>query len=893
MAKQVQYRGAAKARGFSPQQVSDAAISRMREESNRVIQGMRTAAEADISQRERISREVRSNQQAEKADRQRNFDIQTRNQNTEMRQMQMDAQTARNQLEINQNIQSKIFESISEFSEAATKKYEEIQEAKSDELAQQAVNEFDLDPASDPVIRQILGEYELAATEEARQSELDVAQAKNGNPLAISKARALDSNARYKLDQARGNYILTNLYPQQLNKALLEAGDLNSAETAAFVTNFQRDFIQKTNVLGLKPEMIRDGIAAVNRVNRGIQTKAQNREIKQNSEIRVANATTILTQNPTAFLQNAPDQFRVYAAEKGYPAAIKWLSTDIGLARGANGKYLFTLDQIGAATINTAKGQAGKPFAVTNPGAYGALKIARMRGDNQYREAQVTAENLAYKEQEKKFLQGLTVDSSQEAADEAVLFFQKTYGKVPESIQKFANSYTYDAVAKAKKIEELETLPDGFISNEAVDALSGIDPTAGRALAERKARQDEKYTKGAFKTQSDALKTAANGVTSIGNQKANTNSSDFLLIMARAEYRQRVDDAVAGGMDFSTAATTIGQELAKEITKGARDKNSKWFRVPSGPGGAADFPGLNKGNLPALEKANRRYAALKKDIYDRGLPAVLKTPGSIITREEAVEIMNGYGKPGFTIPLDVLAVAGMSNGADPFTIINAQFEALDLPPLDPPQVIKDINSKMTPFFRGLLFNERARAQARARAIRQGVSQTSGDTSAFRQPESMRAGSPMSIPVSRPLKTYASQVSSITYDTGQPGIDVFFEDHNFPAVLPGIVKDRGYQVNANGSGYGHYLVIESIDPDTGKLVDVLYGHLPTKPSQSIGQKIQLGQIIGKQGGTGSVQSYDGTIASIDFLAPAPSGSGSMTPYSNYDSLRKRIASQLKQ
>ena len=145
----------------------------------------------------------------------------------------------------------------------------------------------------------------------------------------------------------------------------------------------------------------------------------------------------------------------------------------------------------------------------------------------------------------------------------------------------------------------------------------------------------------------------------------------------------------------------------------------------------------------------------------------------------------------------------------------------------------------------------------------------------------------------PLNTYSPQVSSITYDTGQPGIDVFFEDHNFPAVLSGQVKDIGYQVNQDGSGYGHYLVVESIDPETGQLVDVLYGHLPSKPSQSIGQSIGTGEIIGKQGGTGSVQSFDGTIASIDFLSPAPAGSGSMTPYADYDRLRRTIASQLKQ
>jgi regulator of replication initiation timing len=243
MAKQVQFRGAARARGFSPQQVSDAAISRMREDSNRTLQGMREAARADIEQRQRISAEVKANQQYEKGAREKNFQIQT--------------------LEINQAAQTKIFENVANLSQTAAKKYEEIEKVKSDERAQQAINEFLINPNQDEVIRQVLGEYELAATEEVRQSELDVAQAKGGPPLAISKARSLDSNGRYKLDQARVNYILTNIYPQQLNKALLDAGNLDSAQTAAFVTNFQREFFERSNVLAYKPEMLRDGLTAL------------------------------------------------------------------------------------------------------------------------------------------------------------------------------------------------------------------------------------------------------------------------------------------------------------------------------------------------------------------------------------------------------------------------------------------------------------------------------------------------------------------------------------------------------------------------------------------------------------------------------------------------------
>lgn len=145
----------------------------------------------------------------------------------------------------------------------------------------------------------------------------------------------------------------------------------------------------------------------------------------------------------------------------------------------------------------------------------------------------------------------------------------------------------------------------------------------------------------------------------------------------------------------------------------------------------------------------------------------------------------------------------------------------------------------------------------------------------------------------PLSTFQSQVSSVTFETssGQPGLDVFFEDKKFPAVLSGTVKDIRSQLNPDGSGYGNFVVVESVDPETGKKVDVLYSHLATKSPLKVGQQIQAGELVGTQGGTGSVRSADGTIASIDFLAPAEAGSNSMVPYSNYDSLRRRIAAQL--
>ena len=96
---------------------------------------------------------------------------------------------------------------------------------------------------------------------------------------------------------------------------------------------------------------------------------------------------------------------------------------------------------------------------------------------------------------------------------------------------------------------------------------------------------------------------------------------------------------------------------------------------------------------------------------------------------------------------------------------------------------------------------------------------------------------------------------------------------------------------NNGNYGNMLVVESTDPETGEKVDVVYSHLESIGVRE-GDRVGPGTIIGRQGGTGRVRSVDGTIASIDFLAPAPRGSNSMTPYRQWQRLANRIKRQIE-
>ncbi len=76
--KQVQYRRAAQGAGFRPIQISGNEIARMREESARVVQGMRDVRDAEIKERERQLADEKETQRLEARLRDRNRQVETK-----------------------------------------------------------------------------------------------------------------------------------------------------------------------------------------------------------------------------------------------------------------------------------------------------------------------------------------------------------------------------------------------------------------------------------------------------------------------------------------------------------------------------------------------------------------------------------------------------------------------------------------------------------------------------------------------------------------------------------------------------------------------------------------------------------------------------------------------
>ena len=711
----------------------------MREESARVVQNMRDVRDADIRNREQIFAQQKENQRLEAAQRETNRQIQTQNFQRESAGLQAKARAQQQQYEQNAADNAKILQGISNISETAGKEYAEYVEAEEDKTINQALEEYLQNPY-DENLNTIRSELGLDVLDEMQQSQIDEYEARGGDPLVAAKSRNYSDRVRREILKGKATFFYQHKYPQLLNEAVRKQEEtlgrpLTSSELAGYMTDVSKivaDKFRSEGGMSLKPGSMRTALEFQAKHHQSFLSTRREQEIENELQISADNALTILTQNPTEFENNITQSFQMIRRANGndYKKAHDWY---VGLAtlRGPDGKFLFTTEQL----ANTVLQAGEQPYAQQRPGRFAAILQARLEADNKYRKAQINADDLSYKEAEKNALEQIIANPTQEVVETASDYFRKTYGKIPASITKYEENYTIEAEAKAKQIEEIEAIPDGFILKEHVDALKRLDATAGKNLENRFAAQEAKYNSGVFKDQSDAFKTTANGITTFGSQKPNDASSLILQQEMRAEYRKRVDQAVAGGANFNVAANTIATELTNEVKAGSRDPNSLWYRKASKAGGAADFPNLTGGNVTAVEKARRNYQAIVNSVKEKGLEGTLDTAESILTRDEIVSIVSGYGKPGFVVPTDVLAVTGMGNGLDPFTVINRQIAALGDPnllPLEPPAIIQSINSTMTDQQRQDLFNAINGPKQRIRALQQ----VAGTVA---QPSNLRAG----------------------------------------------------------------------------------------------------------------------------------------------------------
>ncbi len=908
-----QYRRSAQSRGYSPRRIDQSNIQRMREDSERTARNMRERAETDISERRRTLAQTKEDQSATRRMEEKNYQIDSENSRKELEGLRLKAQQESKQSAIDIEASNKIFQSISNFSDTAVKVLGE-------EKKQKDAYEFELETFNKQFNTNTDEETQQALKENAALGQdrhvtlLQAEEAGGFDPYTNSQIRKQEETQQVQLGLAQANaYIKNGTFIEQANKrvetvraAIEEQGGVATYEDAKkAVGDIYRGAVNSLYLQGVPTSL------AV-KVLRGINTQVSQVLKTHKDKFTQFNKNQTLENNITIFQDSAPeDQLISFPGvydrmlwHHGGDHSEVWKDltpsmTAVDQRTGNPIMDMTIIDQL-PLTINGKETTFGEHFTNSKGQAVGIrAKVIKDRNRNrvQWDTTNDKIEDEAAAKLEDELVRAVAANpTSANIAEAQRKYVEATSGKFSSKLNNYDKYASIEVGQRNNEAQRILAKPDEQLTQVDVDSAKAVMTTEQSATVKQRyeSGNGQYHTKEATKIVRNAT-TTITGTTDFGPKTASPGAQVAISYM-EGQIRKKAKLIYGTGQN--------GFTVEEALTKAADDESAIYLQqLTTGqhdtlpyarkllPGGRIEFPYLEKraGNVSAADKAVRDYQVLKTQVKSLGLQEVINIPNSFISPERMEYIAENYGKPGFQPAAIERAFQGMTADAPLHEIYNRAFKAAGrTETFKAPEILKGVT--FTPEQQRII-NAAERTYSVQTKLN-AVNVASGNTAVYQNPTLMRAGSVFNQQGGADLQTFVPQVSSVTFDTGQPGIDVFFENKQFPAVLGGKVKDISYQVNTDGSGYGHYVVIESTDPNTGQKVDVLYSHFGNKPNLQLNQTINQGQIIGIQGGSGSVQSVDGTIASIDFLAPAPRGSKSMTPYSNYESLRNSIASQLQ-
>lgn len=202
----MQYRGAARRRGFQTQQLSTAGIARMREESNRVVQHMEKTRIAEKQERDKLFESMKEDADYTRRIRQENQETLLRNTETEFKQEMANIEGAAKQAMEFAQAPLNILQSIAEFSQTARaaeedRKARELKEAEA-AVQHRKVKALDVNQFNEYVDAQkkalqageVLATLQTINAVEGTEDPLDTIKGYLSNPATSGEERRLLDN---------------------------------------------------------------------------------------------------------------------------------------------------------------------------------------------------------------------------------------------------------------------------------------------------------------------------------------------------------------------------------------------------------------------------------------------------------------------------------------------------------------------------------------------------------------------------------------------------------------------------------------------------------------------------------------------------------------------------
>tara|TARA_Y100000004_G_scaffold138576_1_gene157206 strand:+ start:828 stop:3533 length:2706 start_codon:yes stop_codon:yes gene_type:complete len=691
------FSGAARAKGFSPIQVSNANINRMREENQRILEGMRARQESIRENDRRALQAMKEDAAYYQSVRDRDYRIEDQNIRTEIQQSRYDAAAEQAQVREDQKVMDAFVDSIVSISATAKKiQDEEIKKKnkKQEEETERIIGEGGgVDPLSLKMkelrdleqlkIEQLKGNAALArqfgVPESIIQAELNGATVGSAHFIQQSLAQ----QTRLEWPSFRAEY-LRELGGDVLSDPAKAQAAANEA-WAAFKTEKGWDKFSPE----FYGEAIKVKVGSDKVLTDGVEEK-QTANFKASTITAVNNA---VMANPTS-LELSSGYRTVYAVTGSHTEAHEWLMKQ-ATAMDANGEFILTDGQ----WMGTSLREDGKVYYTgdrKNPGTNEtrglAIMNAREEKRRQWNTNQATTDRQNYQEESKAWHRHIVVEGNNTPEDLAAAAesFKDDVQGMPEWLRKLRGAgdpskggYNSGLITTAKDLQARKML-----NQDLVNKVFEIDPKLGNELQKSLNDQDPFMRNDRYKAMHEIVGKLNTKKDAFGQYPASTVSSYNDSQRLQENFEQLVRNGVADGASIDDAATNAG----RFIEQGHNDESSPFYRRYNPNTGFYEYPQLyTKTAREIADNLDQADTEFGKKLASGQLQDVFSDPNMILTDIAFDKNIADMARPGYTFPARVEMLSEKFK-ASPMEIMQQIATAKGRPEIKPPPSLQIVGN---------------------------------------------------------------------------------------------------------------------------------------------------------------------------------------------------------
>jgi len=285
-------------------------------------------------------------------------------------------------------------------------------------------------------------------------------------------------------------------------------------------------------------------------------------------------------------------------------------------------------------------------------------------------------------------------DNPQEATEANIKgaqqqYFDK-YGKESSYLKTLESTYGMDARAKDELNGRFEKLAEQNLLTTEMVAQAPWDVQT-KWMDTAKKQETGRTTQ--FKTHLKAIENHVKTDPRVKVSPDGSTSGTATLVVGelQAKFNRKVSEYVGTGMSPAAAADQAVSEVMAEFQTAPR------YAMDS----MGNFSGFTLGTAKTSAAINLKLNKIRNAVLGGGKASLNKKPGLIFNAAQLTAMEDGYGEPGWTMPLEA-QYWGSKLGISGLEVINRQREAAGMRPLITPASMEIVNTAMTSDMQALL-----------------------------------------------------------------------------------------------------------------------------------------------------------------------------------------------